>query len=757
MRKLAAVLAAFSAGVFLAFYLLPRGALLIAGAAALAAGCLFALFLRGKLRLAALCAAALGAALLWTGIYQNTVTVPAEVLAGSQQTARFRAVGFSAPSGYRSAVTARLIGEKKLKTIVYLKDKNAEIAPGDIITMRAEFSLPMSGNNGDYYPGIGINLAATEQDDPVIEHSAFRLRYAHLYLARYMSRLIDRIYPENVRGVMQALLLGDRRQLNKDKPFKTALQRAGLSHVVAVSGMHVAFLASLLAMLLPKPLSYVVSVPVIALFAAVTGFSPGVVRAGVMYLFVAAGAVIGRNEDPLTSLFCALALLLAVNPLSAGSVSLQLSFASTLGLLLFSSRLREAMLRGGRIKRLRKDENILRKAVGRLGGFAVASLCATLGALAFSTPLSALYFRNISLAAPVSNLLTVWAVSLGFGLGVISLVLGAIWLPLGKLIGWAATVPILHFRGTAELFGTMGLASTGVNSGYSKIWMAGIYLFLLIWVIMRADIKKIYLPLCMGAGLMFLCLLLTWLEPVGVTFAALDVGQGSCTVITGAGGTIVVDCGGSGAENAGAIAADYIRGLGYDRIDMLIFTHTHSDHANGAEVLLSQLTVDRVVLPGYDDGEGIAVRALLDEDTELFEAKSRLDVTVGGLELAIYPPVSTGSNEDCLSVLCGYRGFEALITGDMGTKGERSLLENYRLPDIELLVAGHHGAEDSSCATLLQTVKPEMALISAGAGNRYGHPDQKTLDRLTQHGIDIYRTDLMGTVKVSTSGDALPE
>ena len=125
-----------------------------------------------------------------------------------------------------------------------------------------------------------------------------------------------------------------------------------------------------------------------------------------------------------------------------------------------------------------------------------------------------------------------------------------------------------------------------------------------------------------------------------------------------------------------------------------------------------------------------------------------------GNRLSRFAPVEGRgeSNELGLTVLAGSGEFDALITGDMGGDTERRLLALTELPDLELLVAGHHGSAGSTTSELLETTGPELALISVGAGNRYGHPAQDTLVRLNDAGAAIYRTDLHGTILVNGRG-----
>ena len=214
----------------------------------------------------------------------------------------------------------------------------------------------------------------------------------------------------------------------------------------------------------------------------------------------------------------------------------------------------------------------------------------------------------------------------------------------------------------------------------------------------------------------------------------------------------LVDCGGSGSRSAGDIAADHFAAQGRVRLDLLVLTHFDSDHCNGVEQLFYRMRVDRVAVPAGDADPEAAARLMELAEAEgaqvvLVEGTERL--SLGEAELTLFPPLGGGtSNESGLFVLCTAGEFDVLITGDADAFVEKMLVKYQPIPDIEVLAAGHHGSKHSSCGEFLQAVAPEIALISAGANNSYGHPAQETLERLEELGAEIHRTDREGTVTV---------
>ncbi|NLT40537.1 MAG: DNA internalization-related competence protein ComEC/Rec2 [Clostridiales bacterium] len=755
MRKFAYLAFPFAGGVFAAAYIMPESALLFSGII-LAAGGIAFLFIKtaASPRLTRIMFGA-SCGIIWFFLYNYILYAPVTALDGARTEIRAEVISFSEKTEYGGAVRARLLSEgmPRVKMVVWLKDGELPLRPGDIMQMEAKLTLSSQQGSGieDYYRGLGIYLFAGQSGGiDVIKAPNTPLRYAHVYIAHGVRSLLPKLFSGREEGVMAALMIGDRRQLNNDPALMYALQRSGLSHLISVSGTHVSFLVSLvsLTVLRRRRLANLLSIPAVLLFMAMTGFSPGVVRAGIMQLFIIAAAELQREPDPLTSLSAALVVLLAVNPFSSRSVSLQLSFAATLGLILFSGKFHSAIRNIAPVKRLMEYKGPLSKRIRSLLNFVIAGFSATLCAMVFTVPLGAVHFGSVSLAAPFSNLIAMWSVTVAFCAGIIAVALGMIWLPLGKIAAFAAGSASGYFTGVAERIGSFGLSAVETGSVYMVVWLLSAYAIFLVWFIMKGAFRRVYLPAGVCAALMCLCLLLSWTRSRDMTVAALDVGQGSCTVITDGRTAVVVDCGGDSRPDAGATAAAYLRGLGYESIDALIFTHLHDDHANGARILFEQFDVKCAILPNVRDEESLEVEKYAPKETPMIVAEDNLVIRAGELDIRVYKPVAGGSNEDGLGVVCSRGGFDAVITGDMGAVSEMLLVALNPLPDAEVLIVGHHGSEYSTSEEFLGVIKPEIAIISVGALNRYGHPSAGVLERLGAHSARVLRTDINGTVVI---------
>ena len=234
----------------------------------------------------------------------------------------------------------------------------------------------------------------------------------------------------------------------------------------------------------------------------------------------------------------------------------------------------------------------------------------------------------------------------------------------------------------------------------------------------------------------------------------LDVGQGASILLHSKGQSALVDCGGSSPGGSGDAAADVVQALGTDRLDYLVLTHFHADHANGVERLMARLDVRTLIVPDTQPDDPLRARILALAQEEGAQIRFLTDdtwVPLGETTLSLYAPLGDGgANEEGLSVLATCGEFDALMTGDMNAAVERRLIKYHDLPDIELLVAGHHGSAYSSSEELLLATRPEYAVISVGY-NSYGHPAPETLERLGAAGCEIYRTDWMGAVSITAN------
>jgi competence protein ComEC len=752
MRKLALAAVSFAGATVLAHYLLPDTAIVWCGAFFSLAAFLGIAF-KGDTRLRIFIVSfGLAAGFLWNQAYSAVAFEPAKQFDGGTETVQAVVLGYPTQTDYGSKILVgvRTAGSPRIKTQLYAYGDIPMVKPGNTVGFTAKFRLAdtMYGLSTDTFLSKGIFLSATLKGGLVVSDNRTPIPYFPAVVAHAVSEKTGQIFPPDVSGFMKSLLIGDTSGLGKDTELSGALSATGTSHIVSVSGMNVAFLMGLLGVLIKrKRLLAAVGIPVVLLFMAVVGFQAPVTRAGIMQLFVLAAPLLKRESDAITSVSASLLLILLFNPFSIGSVGLQLSFSATLGMIVCTGRINEALENPLRDKHI-YSYAALKKALR----FIIATLATTIGALVFSIPLIALHFGSVSLIAPLSNLAVLWAVELAFIGGIIAVAAAMLFAPVGAAAAFIVALPARFIVHAVVRLSHVPFASVYTSNPAVVGWLVTAYLMLAAVLIFKVQPRRWLLPGCLSV--VTLCLILTLTSALsdlqGFSATALDVGQGQSVVITSGAFTEVVDCGSISGRNAGDILTKYLKRRGRTAIDLLVLTHYHEDHAGGITEVLERNTV-RVLAapdPSIDDGAlpGEILTLAADKGIRVVPVTRDMLFTCGGMSTTLYAPVGSESeNERGLAVLSSENSFDALITGDMDAPVESRLIAAGKLPDIELLVAGHHGSKKSASQSLLDAVTPEAAVISVG-WNTYGHPSPETLRRLALAGIAVYRTDQDGTV-----------
>lgn len=749
MRTLATLAFSFSAAVF-AGVLLPWEGwqlwaaaffLLWGGAFALWRGCPFRR--RGLLVTLALCAG-----LLYFSGYRALFVTPLTDRCGAE--GEFSAVVCDYPEQRENGcrVTLRLSDFPRGRAYCYGGEELRDLRPGDTLRGTAYWKEAAYTT----LTSRGVHVLLYDRDDLTVTRGSGGLRWWPQQAARAFQAQLEKIWSqERVRAFLAAELLGDKSQMVQED--YTALQETGLAHLFAVSGLHCAFLVSLVQLCIPprrRRVSCLVTGAVLLFYMCMTGLSPSVVRACIMQLFLLTAPLFYRSGDSLTSLGAALFVILAADPYAAGSVSLQLSFAATLGLAVLTPRL-FAWLRGLYTGRSR----VLKKCLG----FAAANLAATVGAMVFTAPLTAWYFNILSLISPLSGLLSVSVAGWSFMSGFAAAAVSFLWLPLGRALG-ALTALCVHYI----LWVARGLCRVPYHAVYFsntllRDWLLYSYAVFGVCLAFRRRGRRKYLwAAALAAASLCICL---WLHAAGsragdLGVTALNVGQGESVLLYSGPEAAMVDCGSStGYLHAGDIAADQLNAMGYTRLRALVVTHYHADHTNGLGELLTRVPVDTLYLPDIQDDYGVRdklCRLALSYGSSVVWVTQRLTVPLGAAELTVFPPMEGKDlNERCVAALCSAGDFDVLITGDMPGDMEAALAERYDLPDTEVLVVSHHGSKYSSDKEFLAAVRPDTAIISVGE-NHYGHPARETLWRLSDIGAEIYRTDEAGHITVKSYG-----
>lgn len=678
----------------------------------------------------------------WFTLFDGFYLQPIQQLDGQSVRIRVTATDYSEKTDYgRSVEGVATLEGKPYRIRVFQKDDTG-LTPGDVLESDFQIRLttPEGRKDSSYYQGSGIFLVASQKGDTALSRSEKSpLLFLPAQAAEAARNRIQRFFPEDAAPFAKALLLGDTSDLSYS--LDTALKVSGIRHVAAVSGLHVSILFGLVFLLFRtrRWLTFLISVPVLLFFAAVTGFSPSVTRACLMSGLMAFGSAVNEEYDGLTSLSFAGLVMLVMNPFVLFSVSFQLSVSSVAGILLFASPidrfLRERFPKG--------DGKGLR---GTLLHWFSGSVSVSVSALLFSAPLSAWYFGAVSLIGIVTNLLTIWVIGfLFYGIAAVSVLGGA--LPtLCRGLGWLLAWPIRYVLTTAKCLSRLPFAAVYTESGYVVLWLALCYGLLALWLLLGRKRGRFLLAvggagLAAAIGASVLCP-----RQDALRLNVLDVGEGQAILLQSGKENFLIDCGGDSATAAADKVAQTLLSQGVFQLDGLALTHYDEDHTNAVENLLTRIRVKRFFLPDREN-QPLLRRLQSDEANSVSPIDRDTRIPFGNGTLVLLEPGSGKSdNENCVCVLFESEDCVILITGDRDKAGERELIQKYNLPDVDILIAGHHGSKNSTSEALLQAVHPETVVISVGRNNSYGHPAQAVLQRLEEFDCTVYRTDQQGSV-----------
>jgi competence protein ComEC len=669
---------------------------------------------------------------------------------------------------------------------------------GDLLEVTGKLETPPTLEDFDYreylarhdvYSTIAypkVTLLTTGQGSPV---------WAGLYDLRadLGSALADAL-PEPEASLAEGILLGRRTSLPPS--LSQAFNDTGTSHLLAVSGYNVTLVAGLfiavLAWLIGRRRAAWLALAAIVGYAFLVGGQPSVQRAAVMGGLYVAATALGRQSGALQALALAGAGMTAFDPQLVKDASFQLSFASTLGLIVFApglrSHLERALMPGD------GDDSL----PGPLRA-AVELVAVTLSAVAFTLPIVAVDFGRISLVALPANLLTVPTFPLIMITAALTAVGGMVSSTVGAFLGWLTWPAVAYLRAVVEAMADVPSAAVSID-GF-EAWHAAVYYAALagvVWLVARPDRSGPLLPSppawlgrllgrareplratpALGlAGVLTLASVFVWLLVLGspgerLTVTFLDVGEGDAILIRSpAGHRILVDGGPSGD----AISAALGRHLPFwDRhLDLVVLTHSHQDHVTGLVTVLERYDVDQVLAPAVPTDvwptdawptDGWPVDRYWREElerqhiptTEPF-AGQWIDLGGGAWLSVLHPPKEPlpGAEKDDNAVVLKLTLGEAsfLLAADLDARAEAYLTNRHTDLRATVLKVAHHGSAGSTSADFLAAVQPLTAVISVGQDNAYGLPATETLGRLEPR--PVFRTDLQGDIEISTDGERL--
>ena len=568
-------------------------------------------------------------------------------------------------------------------------------------------------------------------------------------------------------GLLAGVLLGNR-TLYAGSELEQAFQTTGLAHLMAVSGTHLAIVTMLLSALLArsslrrKVRSAVLIIGLIV-YAAITGFAPSALRAATMCSVALVLGTLKTRASALSALSLCMLVFLGLSPPIAFSLGFQLSVLSVLGLIIFS----------------RLADCWLGRALPRLPPSLVSSVAATIVASSATLPMTVTQFAQLPLISPVANLLAAPLVTGMLCLGIIALVIGSVFAPLGFLLLQIAATPASCCAALVRMLADMPLACLPLSGATHAIAALFCVLFVALWVFWplpqrsadserrqssplsrnkllktcSAFIVPIALVLLLGFGQSAR----PW-QASDARVVMLDVGQGDSILIQSKTTNILVDTG-----EQGDVLLRELAEQGVTHLDAVIISHKDADHAGALKKLAGVIVVDHVYVHADLAGQPFMEKVLesarwVTNGREAEGVRPGTTLRAGRFSLSIIAPQDGGTseNEDSLVGLLefdedgdGNAEARGLLTGDAESEALERVVS--QVGDIDFLKVAHHGSKGGLTDEQLAELSPEIALISVGADNKYGHPSTETVRMLEDHGARIYRTDKQGAVSVGFS------
>ncbi|MCI8429860.1 MAG: DNA internalization-related competence protein ComEC/Rec2 [Lachnospiraceae bacterium] len=681
------------------------------------------------------------------------------------------------------------LGAKNDKTQIYLTDCYVEggsfrFETGQILvylTETAEYpvgtDLSLSGtiypieeptnpgqfNSRLYYQGKGISYTFYAKNAEILNLHSSPVRQKLLTLRKRLQEVYEQILDEKDSGLMQAMVLGRKEEL--DNEIKELYQKNGISHLLAISGLHVSLAGMGLYRLLRRSTgSYVLSgVPAILFLLAygwMTGASISTVRAVLMCSMAILADLIGRTYDMLTGIGASALCLMLTSPVCVKQSAFLLSYGAVSAIALLPP-----------IWKLYREKS----------GRTMQALSVSLSVLMVTFPLLLCFFYEYPLYSTLLNLLVIPLMSVLMVFGFMSGVTGLFCLP-------AAGVLVIPCHLILKLYAWTGqhclsLPGSVLTTGCPEKWKVLLYYGFLstgLFLLYREKRRKKYWrkkePFCPGkrvlaAGLgpILLCACLLCLRiSSGLEICMLDVGQGDSVFFKTPGGTTCLyDGGSSNVKGAGIYRIlPFLKWSGVRTLDYVFISHMDQDHISGLRELAEEcrggggFRIGHAVLPK------LSVRDEACEEMEAVFREAGIPILYMGVgdrleekefSLSCLWPAENAVSEDrndlSLVLMAEYGEFQMLLTGDIGAKTEEILLSSDLLKEVEILKTAHHGSRYSSTASFLDRVHPAVSLISCSAANRYGHPGKETLERLKAAGSRVCATKDCGAIRIWTDGE----
>jgi len=650
-------------------------------------------------------------------------------------------------------------------------ESQSQLIPGDVLSVKGELSKPQGKRNpGGYDYGLYLKSKGIEGLVYVESGKVEKIGWdpspfqGIIDFRVSLEKISDTYLSENVSDLLKGVVFGGK---DIDSDIKLSFQNAGVAHVLSVSGLHVGYVFLLISFILrslrvKKKHWLLYLIPALFLYIIMTGFESPVIRASIMLGSITLGQGIHREKDNLNNLCLAGILILCLWPSQLFQPGFQLSMGAVLGIVLFYGPLLFQYK-----KKIGKKIFGQEKTTGPIIDGLALSLSATLGTLAMMF----YHFKGFTLLSFFSNLIVVPLIGVFLLSGIFFLGITGLLPFMGPLLAMP-----LNFLGESILVVLLGINAIGDALSFLAVKRGGLSIIeMLLFIYLSFFIAGYYhrrktwvknTVLIIG-GVLFLSLMVLPFLTRNLVVTVLDVGQGDSILIETPGGlNYLIDGGGYYLAKSSRISETIILPVLYTKnikkLNGVFLSHNHVDHSQGIEELLAgQFPVEHLFMSVNTNNEGLLNQSVV--PVSLLKKGSVIEGTDGvKLEIlsptgAINPVEEDGQNNASLVIRLSYGKTTMLLCGDIEAEIEEKLVGelNQENPkrDIQVMKIPHHGSKTSSTQGFLTAVDPELAVISVGAFNTFGHPTVEVLQRLKDQGIETLRTDKNGAVEMKSNGE----
>lgn len=657
------------------------------------------------------------------------------------------------------------------KIYLYQGKYSRQLHYGDEVEI-ASFPVlpPLPGNPGMFnfrrylqLKEVFYQLRLSETNCKILDHDKGTFWKAKLLwpLREYILKISGRYLPQPTRGVVQAMMLGQRQNL--ERGVVQDFRRTGIVHILAISGLHVGFILLILLLFFgflrfPFKAKIFASLFFLLLFTALVDFKAPVVRASLMAAFYFLAKMSQRKVQPLNIIAGTGLLILLVQPQQLLQPGFQFSFAAVGGIIYGYPRLNAYFpFRTGRSK----IKSLVNKWLRQPFLVSAAAVLAT-------TPLTWYYYGTLQLGAVIVNIFLLPLVG-GFVIFSFIFIL-FVSLGIGLLPGFTAFLHY-YFLGMLEINKFFaGLPFVQMQIGNPSLWSLLLFVICLFFLLNLTGRVRFF---SFGAACLLLILSLSGiLSPPRLQITFVNVGQGDgCIVQLPNKKVWLVDAGDRKFHfDAGRhYILPVLRYYGIKRIQYLVGSHQHSDHIGGFLSVLDEVKVDTLLLSGYPGNTKLYKNILQKARNKgvFVSFRQRGGLLNAGKDCRAYILHPYGSflkgkdfsgkevNNSSLVIKLVYGKTSFLLTGDLESSAEAALFSFKDLLRADVLKVGHHGSKTSSSAAFLDLIRPRLSVVSVGYRNKYFHPGKKTMARLAGMQAHPLRTDRVGAVVVQSDGREL--